>query len=61
LRLIKKCPPEAGEIWIAASGLKSAEDLRLAREAGFGAVLVGTSLMAAADPEEALKALISNI
>jgi len=46
-----------GEVWISASGMAAPEDLVRMRDLGFDAVLVGTSLMAAPDPGEALAAL----
>jgi indole-3-glycerol phosphate synthase len=50
-----------GRIWIAASGIASrAEVLRMA-ELGYDAVLVGTSLMAEADPGLALARLTGKV
>lgn len=46
-----------GEIWIAASGMSEPDHLRRAAEAGFDAALVGSGLMAAADPGTALARL----
>ena len=46
-----------GEIWIAASGMSEPDHLRRAAEAGFDAALVGSGLMAAADPGAALARL----
>ena len=48
------------EIWIAASGLKEAEDLERVRRAGFTAALIGTALMRGGRPAEALKRLQLN-
>jgi len=45
------------QIWIAASGMTSRADVSRMEQAGFDAVLVGTSLMSGADPGAALKAL----
>ncbi|MDR1576963.1 MAG: indole-3-glycerol-phosphate synthase [Deltaproteobacteria bacterium] len=60
LKLIKNFPPQPQELWIAASGLKTAEDLARARAAGFGAVLLGSALMGAKDSKMALNALIED-
>ncbi len=46
------------EIWISASGFSRHEELAAAREMGFDAVLVGTSLMSGGDPGAALARLI---
>lgn len=46
------------ELWIAASGAGSAHDVRERTALGYDAVLVGTSLMAAENPEQALAALV---
>ncbi|MDR2198738.1 MAG: indole-3-glycerol-phosphate synthase [Deltaproteobacteria bacterium] len=45
LRFIKENPPRPDEFWIAASGIKTAEDLSRLIEAGYSAALVGTALM----------------
>lgn len=42
---------------IAASGIRTRADVEAAADAGADAVLVGTSLMRAADPEEAVRGL----
>ena len=55
--LIRRHRPEAGELWIAASGFSRPEELSAAAEAGFTAALVGTSLMEDGQPAEALKRL----
>jgi indole-3-glycerol phosphate synthase len=47
----------AGEFWISASGIDRPEQVAEMRDLGFGAVLVGTSLMSSADPGAALAAL----
>jgi indole-3-glycerol phosphate synthase/phosphoribosylanthranilate isomerase len=43
---------------VSESGIRSGEDIRRLREAGFDAFLVGESLMSAPDPGDALDALI---
>lgn len=58
LHLIKACPPQKNEVWIAASGITTHADLEKASLAGYEAVLVGTALMKNANPEIALKELI---
>jgi indole-3-glycerol phosphate synthase len=57
LSLAQKHARAAGELWIAASGFNRPEELRLAREAGFTAILAGTALMAGGQPAESLKKL----
>jgi len=47
----------AGVVAVAESGVKTAEDVRRLAATGADAVLVGSSLSAAADPESALRAL----
>jgi indole-3-glycerol phosphate synthase len=47
-----------GQIAVSESGLRSAEDLRKLRAAGFDAFLIGESLMREADPGAALGRLI---
>ncbi|MDK2957250.1 MAG: indole-3-glycerol phosphate synthase [Desulfovibrionales bacterium] len=47
-----------GELWIAASGVQSGQDLADMAAAGYDAVLVGSHLMAQDDPGQALRALI---
>ncbi|HBR05922.1 MAG TPA: indole-3-glycerol phosphate synthase [Desulfovibrio sp.] len=49
----------AGEFWISASGIDASGQVAEMRALGFGAVLVGTSLMASADPGAALAALVA--
>jgi indole-3-glycerol phosphate synthase len=51
-------PPGPGEVYIAASGLSTPADLIKARDSGFRAVLIGTKIMAAADPAIALAGLL---
>lgn len=58
LKLIQACPPANGELWIAASGMSSAEHLRAAASAGYHAALVGSALMEGGNPGEALAALL---
>ena len=58
LRLIQACPPANGELWIAASGMSSADHLRAAASAGYHAALVGSALMEGGTPGEALAALL---
>lgn len=45
-------------ILISESGIKTAEDVRLLMETGANAVLIGTALMKAKDPEERLRGFI---
>jgi indole-3-glycerol phosphate synthase len=47
-----------GVVRVAESGIRSAEDVRRLREAGFDAFLIGERLMSAPDPGEALRTLI---
>ena len=46
-----------GRLWIAASGIKTRADVEAMQTLGFDAVLVGTSIMAEADPGAALARL----
>ena len=55
--LVKRIP--AGVIKVAESGIDSATDIARLRDAGFDAFLVGESLMRAANPGEALRALLA--
>ncbi len=48
-----------GALLVAESGLRSREDLRGLKAAGYGAFLVGTSLMKEADPGAALARLLA--
>lgn len=61
LRLIQACPPANGELWIAASGMSSAEHLLAAASAGYHAALVGSALMEGGTPGEALAALLGAV
>jgi indole-3-glycerol phosphate synthase len=47
-----------GILKVAESGIRSGEDVRRLRTAGFDAVLIGERLMGAPDPGEALRSLI---
>lgn len=49
---------ESGEFWISASGVGGKSDLDMLLGLGFDAALVGTSLMAGADPGARLAALL---
>ncbi len=60
LKLIQKLPPLAGESWIAASGMDSAEHLKAARNAGFDAALLGTALMKNGKPGQTLASLLES-
>ena len=55
--LIRRRRPESSEIWISASGYERREQIEEMERAGFDAFLVGSSLMEASDPAEALRAL----
>jgi indole-3-glycerol phosphate synthase len=56
LDLVKRVP--AGVIKVAESGIESATDIARLRDAGFDAFLIGESLMRAARPGDALRALL---
>jgi indole-3-glycerol phosphate synthase len=56
LELIRQIPDECTAV--SESGLRSPEDLRKLRAAGFDAFLIGESLMREADPAAALASLI---
>lgn len=58
LNLAKNNPPQNDEVWIAASGIENHAHLRLARDAGYHVVLVGSSLMKDAKPGLALARLL---
>lgn len=58
LSLIKKRPPRAGELWIAASGMSRRADLEEAAACGFSAALVGSALMEHGRPGETLRGLL---
>ena len=57
LRLAARIP--AGVVKVAESGIRSAADISVLRQAGFQAFLVGEHLMRSADPEHALRDLLS--
>jgi indole-3-glycerol phosphate synthase len=61
LALIERERPQTGETWIAASGLKTPEDLRRASKLGYHGALVGTVLMKAPDKRAALAALLEGL
>jgi indole-3-glycerol phosphate synthase len=56
LKLIERIP--ASVVRVAESGIATADDLARLRAAGFGAFLIGESLMRQADPGTALAALL---
>ena len=56
LQLAKRIP--AGVVKVAESGIESATDIARLRDAGFDAFLIGETLMRAASPGEALRALL---
>lgn len=60
LRLIREYPPLEHEVWIAASGIASGQQIKGARDAGYKAALIGTSLMKAPKPGHALANLIKD-
>ncbi len=47
-----------GMVAVAESGIRSGEDLRVLREAGYAAFLIGERLMGAPDPGQALRELL---
>lgn len=62
LNLAQKCRFDANgqsEIWIAASGMDCKDHLKMAANAGFDAVLLGTALMRDGHPRQSLKNLLS--
>jgi indole-3-glycerol phosphate synthase len=61
LALASQAPPLPGELYVAASGLSAPGDLARAAEGGFGAALIGTRLMRAADPGLELAALLGGL
>lgn len=50
-----------GEVWISASGLDTAQDMRWMRRAGFDGLLMGTRLMREANPGLALAKLLEEM
>ncbi|MDR1314748.1 MAG: indole-3-glycerol-phosphate synthase [Deltaproteobacteria bacterium] len=61
MRLIEAHPPRPGEFFIAASGLKDAVDLKLARRCGFKGALVGTALMEGGRLRERLQGFMAGL
>jgi indole-3-glycerol phosphate synthase len=59
LRLIDSIPDDA--VAISESGLRTAEDLRRLRAAGFDAFLIGERFMAEQDPGAALERLLAEV
>jgi indole-3-glycerol phosphate synthase len=59
LELVEMIPQDC--FAVSESGLRSAEDLRKLRAAGFDAFLIGESLMREADPGAALRRLIDGV
>ncbi len=57
LRLKKEIPPKTKVI--SESGIKSAEEVRVLREAGVDGILVGETLMRATDPASKIKELLT--
>jgi len=57
LALAERIP--ASVVRVTESGLSSAEDIARMRKAGFGAFLIGESLMRQADPGAALAELLA--
>jgi indole-3-glycerol phosphate synthase len=57
LELVERIPPSV--VRVAESGISTAEDLIRLRESGFGAFLIGESLMRQPDPGVALAGLIA--
>lgn len=55
-RLIEKKAP--GEFWIAASGINGGARIKELKNAGYGAFLIGTSLMSGKEPGQALAKII---
>jgi indole-3-glycerol phosphate synthase len=56
LNLARKMP--GGILSVAESGIRTAEDLRRLRDAGYRGFLIGESLMRAPSPGKALSALL---
>jgi indole-3-glycerol phosphate synthase len=57
LALVERIP--AGPVRVAESGIATADDIARLRKAGFGAFLIGESLMRQADPGKALAGLLA--
>ena len=60
LRFINDFPPASGELWVAASGMRSRDDLCAAASAGYDAALVGSALMEGGTPGRALARMLAN-
>ena len=56
MRLAERIP--SGAIKVSESGIRTAEDIRKLRQAGYDAFLVGEHLMKSRNPAEALRDLI---
>jgi indole-3-glycerol phosphate synthase len=56
-RLAEKIP--AGVLSVAESGIQSGNDISRLREVGYGAFLIGETVMRAASPGAALKELVA--
>ncbi|MBP3730779.1 MAG: indole-3-glycerol-phosphate synthase [Mailhella sp.] len=61
LRFIDECPPENDELWIAASGITSNDDLCAAANAGYHAALIGSALMEGCKPGMALSRMLGRL
>jgi indole-3-glycerol phosphate synthase len=59
LRLAEKFPPNV--VRVAESGIRTGADLARLRDAGYDAFLIGESLMRAARPGDALRALVAQV
>jgi indole-3-glycerol phosphate synthase len=55
-RLIEHRAP--GEFWIAASGIDGGARIKELKNAGYGAFLIGTSLMSGGEPGQALAKIL---
>ncbi len=56
LRLAEKFP--AGVVRVSESGIRTAEEVRRLRDAGYHAFLIGEHLMRSRDPQQAVRALL---
>lgn len=61
LTLARQHAGEGDELWIAASGFSRPDELKAAREVGFTAALVGTSLMRGGRLAESLSSLTAGL
>ncbi len=59
--VLKKHVPFEDVVLVAESGLETSEDLHRMRDAGFDAVLMGTSLMRTGEPAKRLKELMNEL